>query len=128
MSTSQFLSQALLDWALGGATPTRPSARFVGLANGTPSSIAASELTIAGYTRQTITFGAASTPTSSGSVTCKALFTFSFGAAATAVGIQLWDASAAGNMLYYGLLSASSIMSSGDILSFASAGFAVRIL
>lgn len=128
MSTGQWAQKALLDWALGGATPTRPPALFAGLAIGTPSSISASEATAAGYARRTVTMAAAGTPASSGTATNNVAFTFTFNAAQTVAGFHLWDATTAGNMLFYGQLSASSIMASGDTLAFASAALAVKIL
>jgi hypothetical protein len=128
MSTAVFMQKSLLDWALGGATPTRPTVRFAGLAIGAPTSISASEATAAGYTRQAVTFGAAVTTVSSATAINTAAFTFTFSAAQTVAGIHIWNSSAAGSMLYYGALSASSVMASADTLAFASAALVVKIL
>jgi len=130
MGASQYMQKALLDWTLGGATPTRPSLHYVGLAQGTPSSISGSECTISNYARQAVSFGPAGTPSGSATAINTAAFTFSVKAAGTVIGIQVWDtnlASNSGNMLAFGLLSATSVLASGDTLAFASGALSISL-
>ena len=50
------LARRLIDWTLGGSSPTQPGARWAGLAVGTPGTDnnAASEMgTLTGYSRLT---------------------------------------------------------------------------
>lgn len=120
--TSQYAQKATLDWVFGGATPTRPSARAMGLSLGVPTSVSGSEMSVSAYARKTAVFGAAGTPTTSGTAAIATAITFTVSSACTIVGFQLWDtvlSANSGNMLAWGTLSASSIMVAGDTLSFA---------
>jgi hypothetical protein len=113
-------SVALLDWHLGGATPTRPSTRAVGLSLGTPSSVSASEMaTGEGVTRQTVVYSAAVAAGQS-AVNSNA-FTFGpFSSARTVVGLQVWDHATTGNgtMWWYGTLATARTLGVGDSLVF----------
>lgn len=115
---SAYLSKAYLDWCFGGAAATQPTNRWVGLSDGTPTSVAASELaTASGYTRQTVLFGAAASPAGSASNT--AAMTFGpFVSAGPVVGLQIWDGSPvnSSNMLWYGTLLTARTVASGDTL------------
>jgi len=129
MGTSQYMQKAMLDWVLGGASPTRPSAWYMGLAIGLPSSISASEATVAGYARQTFVALAAGTPATSGTVMNSGAIIFTFSAAQTVRGFTIWDAASNGNMLRFGALSAaSSVMASGDTLSFAASSVILKMV
>lgn len=119
-NVSDYLEKACLDWAMGGASPTRPTAWYVGLGTAAPNASAGSELTMAGYTRQTVTFGAAASP--AGTVSNAATMSFGpFSTGCTLSGIQVWDASAAGNMLWYGVLATPRTLGAGDSITFAAA-------
>ena len=120
MPLSAYARKAALDWLLGGATPTRPTVWFMGLSLGTPSSTSGSEASVSAYVRKTAVFGAAASPGGSASNATAIIFTVS--SACTLFGAQVWDtnlASNSGNMLWYGQLSASSVMVAGDTLSIA---------
>jgi hypothetical protein len=110
---SCWLEKAYLDWCLLGAgAPTRPPAIHLGLAVGTPTSIASanaaagSEMGVAtGYTRMTVTFGAANSP--AGTASNNNYVSFGpFSSNGSAIGCHLWDAQAVGssNCLWYGTL------------------------
>jgi len=126
---SAYLEKAMLDWSLGGAAPTRPSAWAVGLSLSAPTSAAGSEIaTGSGWTRQTCPFPAAASP--AGSASNSAAMTF--GPALTAAifsGLQLWDTSAAttGNMLYYGLLATPRTLGVGDSLVIAAGALIITL-
>lgn len=115
---SDYAEKALVDWLLGGATPTRPAAWGVGLSLGAPSASSGSEIaTASGWTRQTVTFAAAASPAGSASN----VNAITFGPALTAAvftGMQVWDtpAVAAGNMLLYGNLATVRTLGVGDSL------------
>lgn len=122
-NVSAYAAKAMLDWVLGGATPTRPAAWGLGLSLGTPNSTSGSEMSVTGYARQTVTIGAASTIGASARATVAAVVNFTVLSACTIQGWQLWDtklSSNSGNMLAFGQLSASSVMASGDVLQIAS--------
>jgi hypothetical protein len=127
----QQMMRDLLDWSLGGATPTRPAAWFIGLATGSPTSVASSEIAVgSGYVRQTVAFAAAGTPASSGTATNNAALTFGpFSTAQSISGIFIANtvSSNAGTGLYAGLLSAARTVQSGDSLVVASGALVVSM-
>lgn len=118
---SNYAEIALLDWILGGATPTRPSARYLALHTGDPGETGASnEVSTSGtnYSRQAITFAAAA----SGSAASSNAPTFTntgsnFG---TISHLSIWDASTAGNCLWQGAATASKAIADGDSYQVAS--------
>lgn len=129
-----YLEKALLDWTLGGATPTRPATGStgiaVGLSLGVPSSISGSEMgTGSGYARQTPVFAAAASP--GGSATNTNNMTFGpFSSAASITGIQIWDTVLtlnSGNLLFYGTLATARTVGVGDSLVIASGALTCAI-
>jgi len=59
----------VLDWLMGGATPTRPTARYLALYTAAPNDAGGgTEVSTGGYARQALTCGAASAGTCSNSV------------------------------------------------------------
>jgi len=120
---------ALLDWNLGGATPTRPSTRAVGLSIGTPSSISASEMaTGEGVTRQVVVYNSAIA--AGMSAANSGAFTFGpFSSARTVAGLQVWDHGTTGNgtMWWFGTLATARTLGVGDSLVF-NAGSLVHTL
>jgi hypothetical protein len=113
-----YAQKAMLDWVLGGATPTQPAVRAVGLSLGTPSSVSGSDVSAgSGYSRQAAQFGAAASPAGSASNT-NAMTFGPFSSAASVVGAQLWDNTAigSGNMLWYGTLTSGRSVAIGDTL------------
>jgi len=118
-----FASVALLDWNLGGTTPTRPSTRACGLSLGTPSSVSASEMaTGEGVTRQLLTYNSAIA--AGQSAANSNAFTFGpFSSARTVVGLSIWDhgTTGNGNFWWYGTLATARTLGVGDSLVFNSA-------
>lgn len=115
-----YAEKAMLDWLYGGATPTRPTAWGLGLSLGTPTSVSGSEMSVSAYARKTVVMAAAASP--GGSVSNATAVTFTVSSACTIKGWAIWDtvlSSNSGNLLFYGTLSASSVMVAGDTLSFA---------
>jgi hypothetical protein len=115
---SAYFAKAMLDWGLGGATPTQPASRLAALSLGTPTSVSGSEvLTGSGYLRQTALFSAAASPAGSASNT--AAMTFGPFSSSNAIqGLVIYDTTAftAGNMLWYGTLLTARTVLPGDTL------------
>jgi hypothetical protein len=128
---SQYMQKAMLDWSLGGATPTRPAVWGAGLALGNPTSVAGSEIgTGSGYARQTASMSAASTPASSAVTSNLNAMTFGpFSNAQSISGLQVWDTLAAtiGNMLWYGPLSVARTVSANDSLIIAPGALTITL-
>lgn len=126
---SAYHGKQLLDWALGGATPSQPTNRWAGLAVGTPTSTGASEMgTLTGYSRLTALFSAAASPAGSASNT--AAMTFGpFSSTGSALGVQLWDGSPVGSsdMLWYGTLATARTFGVNDTLIFAAGSLILTI-
>lgn len=132
---SAYAEKAILDWILLGATPTRPGTVAVGLSLGSPTSTSGSEIASTyGYTRQSPSaapFGAAISP--GGSAFNTVAFTFGpFTTAASVSGIGIWDTVSgltqnAGNLLWYGLLSAARTVASGDTMVIATSALTVSL-
>jgi hypothetical protein len=119
MAISEAAAKTMLDWILGGATPTRPSESWCGLASGVPNSRFASEISAASYSRQTVSFGPAASPAGTAS-NRNALQFGPFGSWATVLGLQVWDGPGAGaKMFWQGLLETPRTMVPNDTLDIA---------
>jgi hypothetical protein len=93
----------LLDWLCRGGSPVRPAATWAGLAVGPPNSRYGSEFTGSNYARQPVSFAAAQSPAGTAS-NQNALRFGPFGSWVTVAGLQIWDSSTQGSMLWQGLL------------------------
>lgn len=130
---SSYLEACLLDWSLLGGTPTRPTTVALGLSLGSPTSTSGSEISSTfGYTRQSpaaAPFG----PATSGLAFNTVPFTFGpFTTAASVSGLGIWDTTSgttanAGNLLWYGLLSAARTVASGDEMIFPVSALTVSL-
>jgi uncharacterized protein RhaS with RHS repeats len=117
---SDYAEKAMLDWVLGGATPTRPTTRYVSLhTTATTDAGGGTEVVGNGYSRQTVTFNAASTPGGTADNAGGVSFTASGGNWGTITHMAIWDASTSGNMLWHGALTTQRIVNDGDTLTFA---------
>jgi hypothetical protein len=116
-------AKAMLDWVLGGASPTQPTTRMIALSLGTPTSSSASEInTGSGYTRQTCSFGAANSP--AGSASNNTAMTFGpFSSSCTIQGVAVFDtlSVSSGTMWFFGTLNTARSLLANDTL-FISAG------
>ena len=110
----------LLDWLMTTGSATRPTAWYVALYTAAPSdSGGGTEVSGSGYSRQSVTFDAASSPGGTTSNASAASFTASGGNWGTITHMGIFDASTAGNLLWHGSLSASKTVNDGDTLEFA---------
>ena len=120
---SNYLELKVLAHFLGTSSTSAPSAVYLSLHTSSPGEDDGNEISGNGYSRQAITFAAAS----SGSAASNSVeeFTASGGAFGTITHFGIHDASTAGNLLYYGALTASKTIADGDTLRFASGAITI---
>lgn len=117
---SDFAEKLLLDWAMTTGSATRPTAWYVGLFTAAPSdSGGGTEVSTGGYTRQAVTFDAATSPGGTTSNTAAVSFTASGASYGTVTHIGIFTASTAGNLLWHGSMTASKTVADGDTLEFS---------
>jgi hypothetical protein len=116
---SDFLELELLDHAFGVASWTAPATVYLALIHTAQSTDAAmgTEVTLGGYAREAITFGAAA----AGAIANTAAVTFTASGAAydgAIIGVAIMDAATAGNMLAWDDI-ISQAVADGDSIDFA---------
>ena len=122
---ANYAENALIDWLMGGATPTRPSARYVALHTADPGEDgSAGELSGSGYARQLAGFSAASGGSASNSATLN--FTASGGDFGAIAYCSVWDAVSGGNCLWQGACTTKTI-NDGDSYQFAAGALSVSL-
>lgn len=125
---SNYAENALMDWLMGGSTPSRPSARYVALHTADPTEAGnVGELSGNGYARQAATFDVAVA-----GVTQNGDNPISFGPCTTAnwgtvTHLSIWDAPSAGNCLWQGPLAASKTVNVGESLQIPLNGLTVAL-
>lgn len=114
----------LLDHLVGNATfsVTTPLSLALMTANGNDST-PGTEVTGGSYSRQTIAFNSAS----SGSVDNSAIINFTGMPAVTVVGIEVYDSTGTPQRLFYGALSESKTVASGDTVQFAAGSISLSL-
>ena len=114
------VENAILDLLCRGTayTVTTPIKARLMTANGTDSAAGTELGTSGGYTAlgQTITFGSAA---ASGSIANTVACTWTNMPATTIVGLELWSSDGTPKRLWYGALSSSKTVASGDTFEFA---------
>lgn len=117
---SDYSEKLLLDWIMTNGSATRPTAWYVALYTAAPSdSGGGTEVSGGGYSRQAVTFAAASTPGGTTSNSGAVSFTASGGNYGTVTHIGIMDNSTGGNLLWHGALTASKTVNDGDTLEFS---------
>lgn len=139
---SDYLENKIIDWLLRGQTFTPPANVFVGLLTAAPSDTGGGTEVIGGsYARVSVagslanwagTQAAASTVASSGTsgtTSNNAAITFPTPSASwgTVTHFAVYDASSAGNLLFYAALTTSKVINSGDSVSFPAASLTFQI-
>jgi hypothetical protein len=115
---ADWAENAALDWLMGGATPTRPTNRYLALfTTATDDASGGTEMSGGGYARQAITCGAASGGTCSN--TNEITFTISGVNPSPFTHAAVFDASTNGNRIWHGALTASKDLGDGDSIVFA---------
>ena len=117
---SDYAEKLLLDWLMTNGAATRPTAWYLALYTAAPSdSGGGTEVSGSGYSRQSVTFAAASTPAGTTSNTNAPAFTASGGNWGTISHVGIFDAASAGNLIWHGSMVASKTVNDGDTLEFA---------
>ena len=126
---SNDLETKLLNYTLRGTgytAPTATNAVWVALCTADPSETAANECGGTNYARQRCVFGAASTSSIIGP-TATVTWTTAGNAWGTIHGYALFDASTAGNYLYYANLATEVAVTTGDKVEFSSNAIIVTL-
>jgi hypothetical protein len=117
----QVEANGLLNASSGQATYTNPTTPVkVALVTATGTATAAgTEVSGGSYARQTITFAAAS----AGSIASNTALTYTSMPACTVTGVDEWDSAGTPIRRWFGNLSASKTVNSGDTFSIASGSY-----
>jgi hypothetical protein len=124
MAKSYYLDNAFLEAALRNVSYTSPATAYVALYTSAPGPTGGgTEVAGGSYQRTACTFGA---PTN-GALTNSGACTFPQATAGwgTITSFGIFDLASGGNLLYYGNLTASKTINSGDQLTFAISGITV---
>jgi len=125
-SISDYYENKILDHMLRAQAFTPPSTVYVALYTVSPSDTGGgTEVSGGSYARQAVTFNAAS----GGSITNSADITFPQATAdwGTIVAVGLFDASTAGNLLWYGNLTTSQTVNNGNIFKIPAGNLTVSL-
>jgi hypothetical protein len=114
----------LLDWVLGGASPTRPATRWVSFATASPTNANAFDGPF--QSRMTVTFASANSPQMS-VTNLNAVSNITATAAATAVGWNLWNSSSGGTRLAYGTATAAIGCKSADNIAIGAGAIKITL-
>jgi hypothetical protein len=114
----------MLDWSVGNSTtaPTAPIKCRLMTANGSDSS-AGTEVAGGSYVSQTVTFSAAS----SGSTSNSGDLVFSAMPSCTVVGVELWDSAGSPVRIWYGALTVSKAVNSGDTFKISAGSLSLSL-
>lgn len=127
----QYAYLNMLNWSLKAAAPATPAGCFIGLALSAPTYNSTYEVAGgSGYVRQSMTFATAATAAGSASASNSTACTFGpFSSSAVITGLFISDtvSSAAGNLLWYGNLSAARTPLVGDSLVIAAGALAITL-
>jgi len=124
---SNYLENALLNATLRNTTYTSPTTVYAALFTTDPTDAGSgSECTGSGYARKAITFAAPSNGvTTNSAAACE--FDQATGSWGTLTHFAIFDALTTGNMLYYGALTTSKTIESGDVFKFATSSVTVTL-
>jgi hypothetical protein len=116
---SDYAEKLLLDFLMTTGTATRPTNWYVALYTAAPSdSGGGTEVSGAGYARQSVAFDAAATPGGTTSNSADVSFTATGGNYGTVTHLGIFDASSSGNLLWHGALTADKTVEDGDTITF----------
>lgn len=121
MALSSYLEAALLNHVVRGEVYTPPTTVYLALftSSATEIELESGDLTneLAGYTRQPVTFAAATVALGAAEAANDALLTFSGLPAATLTRTALIDAATGGNVLFHGALAIERTTTEGETIS-----------
>lgn len=120
---SDYLENAILDHVLGGSDYTRPATVYLALFTAAPTDAGGgTEVTGGSYARKSVTNNSTNFPAASSGVKnlhVAQSFTAASASWGTVTHFGIFDASTSGNLLYWGALTASKTVDSGDTVTFA---------
>jgi len=127
-AASDYLEDALLDHVLGGSTFSQPATLYLGLYTadtGLETNSPSAEISGGSYARKAITFDAAS----GGSADSAATVTFdaATGNWGTITHVAILDASTSGNVLFYGAVTTSKTIETGDTFQVSAGNLTISL-
>jgi hypothetical protein len=126
---SSYLENKINDHVLGGSDYTRPATVYFALYTSAPTETGGgSECSGGSYARVSVTNNSTNFPASSSGVKANGTaITFPTATAnwGTVAAFGVFDASTGGNLLYFGTLSATRTVTSGDTARFAAGDFTI---
>ena len=121
-SKSDYLENEILDHVLGGGDYTRPSTVYIALYTTAPTDAGGGvEVSAPSYTRKDVVNNATNWPAAAGGVKTNGVdivFATADESWGTIVAFGIFDAIAAGNLLYWGDLTSSRLIDDGDTAFF----------
>lgn len=127
-AASDYLENKLLDHVLTSTGYTAPTTRYLGLftaSTGLESNSPSAEVSGGSYARKAVTFAAAS----SGSSATNATVTFDAASAnwGTITHVAVMDASTSGNVLFWGAVTTSKTIETGDTFQVSSGNLTISL-
>lgn len=117
---SDYSEKLILDYLMTTGSATRPTNWYVALYTAAPSdSGGGTELSGSGYSREAVTFAAATSGAGTTSNSGAVVFTADGGDWGSVTHMGIHDASSSGNLLWHGALAAAKTVLDGDSLEFA---------
>lgn len=127
-AASNYLENKILDHVLTATAYTQPSTRYLALftaSTGLETNSPSAEISGGSYARQAVTFAAAS----SGSSATNATVTFPAASAnwGTITHVAIMDAASSGNVLFWGAVTTSKTIESGDTFQVTSGNLTISL-
>ena len=123
---SNYLETKVLDYVLREQADWAPTAVYLALHTADPTDAGSgAECSGGSYARQAITFNAAHA--TNGTIDNSSAEEFTNMPACTVSHIGIWDASTSGNLLFYGAVTASKAVASGDTISLAAGALVITL-
>ena len=116
---SDYLEDKVLEHVFGGNAYSAPSTLYVALYTSAPSDTGGgTEVSGGGYVRKTSTFNVSGTNPTTASNAGAVEYPTATANYGTVVAVGIFDASSSGNLLAYANLTASKVVSTGDVFRF----------
>jgi len=123
---SNYLENKVLDYVLRDQADWAPTAVYLSLHTADPTDAGTgAEVSGGSYARQAITFNAAHA--TAGTIDNSSAEEFTNMPACTVTHIGVWDHASAGNLLFFGAVSASKTVTSGDTISLAAGSLDITL-
>jgi hypothetical protein len=119
MTMTNYTEDLVLDWLLTANAATRPTAWWVGLYTAAPSDTGGgTEVSTGSYARQSSTFTVSGTSPTLATNSAQIDFPTATGSWGTITHMGIFDAVSAGNLLWWGALTASKTIAIDDVFRF----------